>query len=124
MSNLEITNRIIDSLQSRRGPFSYNYHSRINSELRGLYAFWLGSHCCLYVGYSTDIRDRMRGHTMQEHNSRLARYFKAFPYDIQVSYVTLCDWSDAKLRQYEDELIEVLRATCNVARKKTQQQED
>ena len=124
MSNSEITSHIIDSLQSQRDPFNYNYHNRINSEVRGLYAFWLGSRCCLYVGQSVDIQTRMRGHIMQEHNLCLADYFKAFPQDIEISYVTLCDWSVAKLRQYEDELIEILRTICNVARKKTQQQED
>ena len=124
MSNSEITSHIIDSLQSQRDPFNYNYHNRINSEVRGLYAFWLRSGCCLYVGRSKDIRDRMYKHIMQEHNLCLADYFNAFPQDIEVSYVILCGWSVAKLGQYEDELIEILRTICNVARKKTLQQED
>ena len=124
MSNPEITNHIVGSLQSQRNLFNCNYHSRIDSEVCGLYAFWLRSGCCLYVGQSEDIRDRMYKHFMQEHNLCLAEYFKAFPQDIEVSYVTLCGWSVAKLGQYEDELIEILRAICNVARKKTLQQED
>ena len=108
----KLSSHIIDSLQSQRDPFNYNYHNRINSEVRGLYAFWLGSRCCLYVGRSTDIQDRMYGHIMQEHNPCLDKYFKAFPHDIEVSYVTLCGWSVAKLEHYEGELIKVLRAFC------------
>ena len=123
-SNPEIIHHIVDSLQSQHNPFNYGYYNRISNGVRGLYAFWLGSRCCLYVGRSTDIQVRMYGHIMQEHNPCLDEYFKAFPQDIEVSYVTLCGWSVAKLEHYEGELIKVLRAICNVAHKKTQQQED
>ena len=115
MFDAEIVNRVIEVLRSQRNRFGYNSHTRADADVRGLYAFWLGSGLCLYVGQTTDIKGRMYRHFMQEHSHCLIRYFRAFPQEIEMSYITLDGWSAAKLRRYEQETKRILRAVCNIA---------
>lgn len=110
---MTVFNCAVNVLQTRKQGFDYNFHNRVAPESSGLYAFWLDSGACLYVGMSTNISQRMYQHRMQEHNPFLESYFRAFSRRIEVSYITLRDRSAADLRQLEDKLISVLRPLTN-----------
>lgn len=103
----------INVLRTRRRGFDYNFHNRVEPQTAGLYAFWLDTGACLYVGESQDISRRMYQHRFYEHNLKLMRYFKAFPQRIEVSYYTLQGSSPADRRQLERRLIDALRAFTN-----------
>ena len=103
---------IINVLRTRRNPFSYNYHNRINNQIKGVYVFWLHN-CCLYVGQSENISRRMYQHRMTEHNRKLERYLKAFPREIEVSYFVLPDKSEAEILKFEQKIIRLLRPITN-----------
>ena len=103
----------INALKSQRRGFDYNFHNRVESGAGGLYAFWLDSGACLYVGMSTNLSERMYQHRMNEHNSELEQYFRAFSQSVQVSYIALRERSSAELRALEDKLISVLRPITN-----------
>lgn len=105
---------IIDALQTRRSPFTYNYHNRVGGGKSGLYAFWC-HRACLYVGISIDIARRIYQHRMTEHNDMLEQFFRAFAQDIEVSFVALDGRSDSELRCLEQKTIRILRPTTNKA---------
>jgi excinuclease UvrABC nuclease subunit len=104
----------LNVLRSRRRGFDYNFHNRFEKGVSGLYAFWLDSGACLYVGESGDIGSRMYQHRLSEHNSALQRYFKAFSRQIEVSYFILIDSTGADRRRLEQRLIVSLRPFTNV----------
>ena len=79
----------VDLLKRCRRAFDYNLHNRIRPGMSGLYAFWLDSGACLYVGQSKDIRQRIYQHRMRETNETLESYFHAFSRQIQVSYAVI-----------------------------------
>lgn len=103
----------LNVLQTRKQGFDYNFHNRVEPDTGGLYAFWLDSGACLYVGMSTNISQRMYQHRMQEHNPDLDSYFRAFSRRIEVSYIALRDRSAADLRRMENKLISALRPITN-----------
>ena len=103
----------INVLRTRRRGFDYNFHNRVEPQTAGLYAFWLDTGACLYVGMSTNISQRMYQHRMNEHNPDLENYFRAFSRRIEVSYIALRDRSAADLRRLEDKMIITLRPITN-----------
>lgn len=103
---------VVRTLRRARRGFDYNYHNRVE-RCAGVYAFWLNGGC-LYVGMSIDLHQRMYTHRMQEHNSQLSAYFRAFSQHIQASCVTLQGRSSAELRSLEHRLISVLRPLANI----------
>ena len=106
---------VINVLRSQRLAFDYNFHNSVEAGVAGLYAFWLDSGACLYIGMSTNIKQRMYQHRLNEHNSNLESYFKAFAQRIEVSYIALHNRSGTDLRNLEKNLINVLRPLTNVA---------
>lgn len=105
---------VINSLTQFRQGFDYNFHNRVRTELPGLYAFWLDSGACLYVGQSWDIRERLYRHRMHETNRALERYFRAFPRRIRVSYIGLQGKRQADLDRLERRAIALLRPLTNI----------
>ena len=104
---------VIDRLKSRRETFDFNYHQRVQQGLAGLYAFWLGTGACLYVGRSRDIRTRIYQHRTNEGNEELDSYFKAFVSWIDVSYIGCRDEMGARLEAMEDQAIQFLQPLTN-----------
>ena len=113
--NMAVFKCVIRTLQTRRRGFDYNFHNRVATDTSGLYAFWLNGGACLYVGIATDIRRRMREHRLNTHNSRLERFFNAFPEIIEVSYIGLSDCTENQLRDLERRTVRALRPLTNVA---------
>ena len=95
-------------LSDGQHPFSHAFQAEIPWDVRGLYAFWLRSHC-LYVGMSTRLHDRLREHRHREHNQLLQRYFRAFYGEIDASFVSLPESDEADLRLLEKRAIQALR---------------
>lgn len=114
MSELDLAARVATCLRNRRRPFTHSFDARIGAKAQGIYAFWLNS-CCLYVGMSTTLRQRMYQHRMQEHNDVLDRYFKAFWRDIEASCVELNGRSKQDLLVAERDTIRLLRPRTNKA---------
>ena len=79
-----------------------------------MYAFWLASGACLYVGKSVELRRRLYQHRMQEHNPRLASYLRSFAANIEVSHVTSQDCGDIDVQRLETQLIHILRPLTNL----------
>ena len=79
--------------------------------MSGLYAFWLDTGACLYVGQSKDIKQRIYQHRHRETNGTLERYFHAFSRQIQVSYTELQD--DNNVNELERKAIRALRPHTN-----------
>ena len=102
-----------NTLKTRRQGFDYNFHHRVADGAGGLYAFWLNAGACLYVGQSRDLSRRLYQHRMNEHNSDLEGYFRAFSQQIEVSYFALPNPGEADLKRLEDRLIETLRPITN-----------
>ena len=102
-------------LRTQRQGFDYNFHNRITGGTSGLYAFWLDTGACLYVGETGDISRRMYQHRMSEHNPKLDDYFRAFQHQIEVSYAPLSQRTAAQRRHLERRLIAVLRPITNDA---------
>lgn len=103
----------INVLRTHKQGFDYNFHNRVEPGTAGLYAFWLDTGACLYVGESEDIGRRMYQHRFAQHNPDLRRFLKAFAQRIEVSYYTLQGSSQADRRQLERRLIDALRAFTN-----------
>lgn len=103
----------VNALRTRRQGFDYNFHNRVEPGSGGLYAFWLDTGACLYVGLSSDLGRRIYQHRMNEHNPRLKSYFHSFARRIEVSYVVLPEHSAADLRRLETKLIRTLRPLTN-----------
>lgn len=78
-----------------------------------MYAFWLDTGACLYVGETGDISRRMYQHRMNEHNPKLDDYFRAFQHRVEVSYVALSQSTASQRRRLERRLIAVLRPFTN-----------
>lgn len=112
VSEIDLANRVAACLKTRRRPFTHSFDSRIGAKAQGIYAFWLNS-CCLYVGMSTTLRQRMYQHRMQEHNDDLYRYFRAFWRDIEASCVELNGRSKYELLAAERDTIRLLRPRTN-----------
>ena len=112
MCDCKTAQHLAACLRDGRRPFTHLFDNRIGRDAQGLYAFWLGA-CCLYVGMSTKLRRRMHQHRVQEHNSDLDRYFKAFWADIEVSFVPLAGKSESELRAVERDAIRWLRPRTN-----------
>jgi len=102
----------INALRDKKRGFDYNFHNRVEQG-GGVYAFWLNTAACLYVGESNAISRRMYQHRMREHNPDLERYFAAFSRRIEVSYYIVQEQSDRVRRQLENELIKALRPITN-----------
>lgn len=102
---------ILNALRCRQRPFTFRFHATV-AAVQGLYAFWLGGKC-LYVGESVNLKNRLYQHRMQEHNTKLERYFNIYPRDIKASYVVLGDRQDR--RTLEREAIRYLRPVANIA---------
>ncbi len=113
VSDCVIIECVINALRTRRCAFTYNYHNRVSIGECGLYSFWCRSRC-LYVGMSTNLHQRMLSHRLREHNAMLAKYFRAFPQNIEVSYVALGDKSGIELRCLERKAIRFLRPATNI----------
>ena len=105
---------IIDTLRVNKNPLDYNYHNRVDGHLSGLYAFWLSSGACLYVGMG-NIRDRIYQHRTSEHNLGLERFFKAFSQQIEVSFIALPSRSESEIQRFETRAIRHLRPLTNIA---------
>ncbi len=101
-------------LRLKRRRFDYNCHNRIPQGIGGLYAFWLSSGACLYVGKSNNLGRRLYQHRMQEHNDKLASYLKSFAEAIEVSHVTSQDCNGADVTSLEMQLIHTLRPLTNI----------
>ena len=112
---------IVNALRTQRRPFTYRSHTLVGA-ISGVYAFWLGR-ACLYVGKSGNIGFRLHQHRMQGHNERLQRYFRAWPRDIETSYIALADHSPGEVAAFERQAIELLRPIANVLHnRRTQRQ--
>lgn len=61
----------LNTLSHNRQGFDYHFHNRIGTDAEGVYAFWLTSGACLYVGMSANLRQRIYQHRMNEHNTAL-----------------------------------------------------
>ena len=101
------------TLRTVQRPFTYGFH-QMAATIPGLYAFWLNRRC-LYVGESLNLSVRLYQHRMHEHNSRLQRYFDAYPQEIRVSFAVLPNLTHADLLTLEREAIRRLRPLTNVA---------
>ena len=95
----------------KRAKFDYNYHNRIDADASGLYSFWLRG-CCLYVGKSTTLRNRIKSHRYDETNDELGEYMRAFSNEIEVSYINLTN-NDPVLKQLEEATIRTMRPLTN-----------
>ena len=107
---------VIKTLRRKRQPFTYRSYKAMDSAACGVYAFWV-SNCCLYVGKSVDIGQRLYQHRMNEHNDNLWRYFHAWN-DIAVSYAILNNPSNDELAECEREAIRYLRPLTNIVHNK------
>ena len=105
---------VLSALRTRREGFDYTYHDRVSPGLAGLYTFWLDDGACLYVGKSTDISVRLRRHKTREDNPQLKRWFRSFPFDIQVSYVGQLGESGEEITSLERRAVHALRPLTNV----------
>ncbi len=103
----------VSVLRSRRKGFDYNFHNRVEAGTAGIYAFWLESGACLYVGQSVNLGRRMYQHRMNEHNTELERFFRAFAQQVEVSYISLKHCSESELRRLEIKVISILRPLTN-----------
>ena len=110
MSGNEV-GRVISKLK-RYVPLDYNYENRVLPGTRGLYSFWLRG-CCIYVGKSLNISNRLREHRRDEANKELAAHFRAFREEIDVSYVDLEDITDELLSQIEVDVIRSMKPKDN-----------
>ena len=104
---------ILAALRSRQGSFIFGFHAAVGA-VQGLYAFWLGGKC-LYVGESSNLRNRLYQHRMWEHNPKLERYFNAYPRDIMASYVALTNHAARERRALEKQVIRYFRPVTNIA---------
>ena len=102
----------VNILRNRRHGFHYNFH-HLAPKVEGLYAFWLNTGACVYVGESGDISQRMYEHRMGKHNEDVERYFKAFARQIEVSYYVLQNSTGDDRRDLETRLIRALRPFTN-----------
>ena len=102
----------VRALRNNRRRFDYNCHNKAPLA-SGLYAFWV-ENACLYVGKSINLRTRLYQHRMQEHNSTLDRYLKAFAQQVEVSMATPAECNGADLVPLERQLIHILRPISNV----------
>lgn len=101
-------------LRGQRQRFTYNCHKRIPEGIGGLYAFWLDSGACLYIGKSTNLSQRLYQHRMQEHNNRLDGFLRSFAQQIYVSHVTAFDCEGEDLQPLEKHIIRVFRPLTNI----------
>ena len=112
MSDYSVVSCVGQLLRERRSAFDFGFHSRVGKGRSGLYAFWSGS-ACLYVGKSTDIGRRLYGHRMQEHNTKLDQFFRAFSDQIEVSVVSQEECGSADLLSLEGYFIRTFRPLTN-----------
>ena len=112
MFSMVVLQCAINALRNRRRGFDYNFHNRVENG-GGVYAFWLDTGACLYVGETDDISKRMYQHRMREHNRGLESYFIAFSQRIEVSYYVLQGRSRDDRRRLEHKLINALRPITN-----------
>lgn len=103
---------VVQALRCNRRRFDYNCHNRAPLA-SGLYAFWVDK-ACLYVGKSINLRTRLYQHRMQEHNSTLKRYLKAFAQQVEVSLATPAECKGVDPMALEGQLIRILRPISNV----------
>lgn len=80
----------------------------------GLYALWVGC-CCLYVGMSVHIGQRLHEHLVRQHNHRLELYLRGLWKDVEATVAPLPDKSPASLKGLEQEAIVALRPRTNIA---------
>ena len=107
--------QVLAVLRGRREEFHYTFADQVAAGLMGLYAFWLESGACLYVGQSIDIRRRLRDHKLREDNATLERWFRAFAREIQVSYVGKPrHLTGSVIASLEERAIHALRPLTNV----------
>lgn len=109
-----MSEREIATLETRLAdtkPFDYDYHNRVG-DVNGVYSFWLNG-CCLYVGESANIGQRLRQHRTQQVNIRLAEYMLAFSDRIEVSYVEIKGATKAERDVFEEALIKRMNPKTN-----------
>ena len=105
---------VVQALRTNKEGFDYAYHERLERGVGGVYAFWLSSGACLYVGESRKLSERMYQHRMQETNKRLDGYFHRFGRKVEVSYRTLPEASKSDLLRIEKKVICILKPLTNV----------
>lgn len=79
----------------------------------GLYALWVGC-CCLYVGMSEHIGQRLHQHLMHQHNVKLRKYLTAYWRDVEATVALVPGKPSARLRALEQESILALRPRANI----------
>lgn len=92
-------------------PFDYDYHNRVGN-VNGVYSFWLNG-CCLYVGESGNIGQRLGRHRDQETNAHLEGYMLAFADRIEASYVELRGMTKPERKVFEEALIKRMKPKTN-----------
>lgn len=103
---------ILSQLRGRRYQFSSGLSYVVGRDTPGLYALWVGC-CCLYVGMSVHIGQRLHQHRVRQHSRHLDIYLRGYWKDIEVTVAPVT--TPANLKSLEDEAILALRPRTNKA---------
>lgn len=105
---------ILSQLRGRRYRFSPGLSYVVGRDTPGLYALWVGC-CCLYVGMSKQIGQRLHQHLVHQHNDNLEKYLRAYWKDVEATIARVPNPSAPYLRALEQESILALRPRANKA---------